>query len=166
MYFGLNPFGLAFGYNHPPQQVPNPFQRPNQQQQQQPGFQQPNQQPQNNGFFGGFNNFINNNFMNPLFRGNQPNNQPRRSPSPRPTFFRNNQKGKGEKRDVSVKKEEKPGENTGLFWKMKGNEAYQQGKYDLAITYYNKAIVLIISRRSSTPQSPYSSQIEHSAIRN
>ena len=27
---------------------------------------------------------------------------------------------------------------------MKGNEAYQQGKYDLAITYYTKAIVLII----------------------
>lgn len=25
---------------------------------------------------------------------------------------------------------------------MKGNEAYQQGKYDLAITYYTKAIEL------------------------
>jgi tetratricopeptide (TPR) repeat protein len=145
MYFGLNPFGLAFGYNQPPPRPANHMQN-NQQNQQFPNNNVPNQ-PNNQGFFNGFNNFINNNFMNPLFRNNQPN-QPRRSPSPRPTFSRkNNKKSNEEHRGASVKKEEKPGENTGVFWKMKGNEAYQKGNYEQAITYYSKAIVLIIPLR-------------------
>jgi hypothetical protein len=52
MYFGLNPFGVHFGYNRPPPQ--------------------PQQNNQNGGFFAGFNNFIHNNFMNPLFAHNRP----------------------------------------------------------------------------------------------
>lgn len=70
MYFGLNPFGLHFGYAP---QAPQ------------------HQPPQNNngGFLAGFNNFINNHFMNPLFPNARPQQQQQqRAESPRPTFSR------------------------------------------------------------------------------
>lgn len=66
MYFGLNPFGIHFGFN----------------QQQQP--------PQNGGLFAGFTNFLNNNFMNPRFPHGRQQQQQERADSPRPTFSRRN----------------------------------------------------------------------------
>ena len=89
MYFGINPFGLAFGYNQP--------------QQHQNAFQQRPAQNNNGGFLNGLNNFIHNNFMNPFFQNNQPNQQ-ERSPPPRPTFFRKNNNRPNEERNHSAKK--------------------------------------------------------------
>lgn len=34
-------------------------------------------------------------------------------------------------------------ENTGIFWKIKGNEAYQKGDYERAVEYYTQAIVFL-----------------------
>lgn len=83
--------------------------------------------------------------MNPFFRrNNPPQNQPRRSPSPRPAFFRKGGNNNDNERNGSIGKQEKPKQNTGLYWKIKGNEAYQKGNFELAIKYYNKAIVKFI----------------------
>ena len=79
--------------------------------------------------------------MNPLFQNNQGQRQ-ERSPPARPTFFRKNNNRANEERNRSAKKQEKPGQNTGIFWKMKGNESYQKGNYEQAIAYYNKAVVI------------------------
>jgi tetratricopeptide (TPR) repeat protein len=34
-------------------------------------------------------------------------------------------------------------ENSGYFWKVKGNEAFQKGRYNEAVELYSKAIVHI-----------------------
>jgi STIP1 homology and U-box containing protein 1 len=117
MYFGINPLGLHFGMN---QQPPPP--------------QQPNQ---NGGFFAGFNNFIHNNFMNPLFPHAPRQQQQQRAESPKPTFSRRNGRVAPEERQ---EKKEEVKENSSLFWKMKGNEAFQRGLWQNAIVCYTKAI--------------------------
>jgi hypothetical protein len=93
MYFGINPFGLHFGYNRPPPQPQHP---------QPPNMNHIN--AQNGGFFAGFNNFIQNNFMNPLFPNAHPQQQPPRPESPRPTFSRRSNKPAAEEK--AEKKEE------------------------------------------------------------
>ena len=39
-------------------------------------------------------------------------------------------------------------ENTGMYWKQKGNEAFKTGNYLLALKHYDKAIVPLLLFRN------------------
>jgi tetratricopeptide (TPR) repeat protein len=41
-------------------------------------------------------------------------------------------------------------ESSGYYWKVRGNESYQKGRYEEAIEFYTKAIVMLALGRNST----------------
>ena len=82
--------------------------------------------------------------MNPLFEPMRQNQQ-HRPENAQPTFQRGSAKKREQQhKDASFKKEEELvyNENTGMFWKQKGNEAFKVKNYQLALEHYSKAIEL------------------------
>lgn len=75
--------------------------------------------------------------MNPHFPQARRQQQQERPESPRPTFSRKNSRVVPEEKP---EKKEEVKEGSGLFWKLKGNEAYQRGYWQNAVVCYSNAI--------------------------